>query len=69
LEGGKREREEDYKGERKGRRLKGGDSGKEGRGKGKRFINGKGRTWLKGGDSRKEEKGKEKRVIKGKERG
>ncbi len=37
------EREEGYKGERKGRRLKGGDSWKEGRGKEKRIIKGKGR--------------------------
>ncbi len=43
LEGGKREREEGYKGDRKEIRMKGGDSWKEGRGKEKRVIKGKGR--------------------------
>ncbi len=42
-EGGKEKREEGYEGERKGSRLKGGDSGKEGRGKEKRVIMVKGR--------------------------
>ncbi len=42
-EEGKREREEVYKRERKRRRLKGGDSGKEGRGKEKRVIKRNGR--------------------------
>jgi hypothetical protein len=47
--GGKREREEGYKGERKGIRMNGGDSGKEVRGKEKRFIEGKGRETVERG--------------------
>jgi hypothetical protein len=48
-EGGKREREEGYYGERKGRQLKGGDSGKEERGKEKRSIEGKRRETVERG--------------------
>ncbi len=67
----KREREEGYYGERKGRRLKGGDSGKEGRGKEKKVIKEEmKRRKLKGGVSEKKGKrAKEKRFMKGKEKG